>query len=106
MTKKLGKHLGDDFREGKMTAPVLIALEESSASEREFWTNAMTHRRKDDKDLARAKELIARHRGIERSLEMAQGYGQKATQALASLKHSELREVLNDLVGYSIHRGS
>jgi len=67
--EKLGKAVGDDFREGKMTAPVLIALEKATPEELEFWQRTIGDKNQTDKDLETAKSIITRHDGLKLGIE-------------------------------------
>lgn len=101
---KLGKTIGDDFREGKMTAPVLLALEKATDEERAFWARTMAEHDQNDGDLKRAQEILSAHNTIEGSMEMAQNYARKAREALAEAPDHELRAILDDLCEYVISR--
>lgn len=100
----LGKTIGDDFREGKVTAPVLLALENANDEERAFWTRTIAENNKTDNDLATAIAIIEKHNTIVSSLEMAQQYADKAQNALSNIPDSPLRSLLHDLVPYTIFR--
>ncbi len=104
--KTLGKTVGDDFREGKMTAPVLFALKEADTSERAFWHRTMTLRDQTPTDLAHAQALIAGHNAINQSMTLARQYGDRAVNALSLLPETPLRQILADLVSYAITRNS
>jgi octaprenyl-diphosphate synthase len=101
---KLGKAVGDDFREGKMTAPVILALQNASGEERDFWIKTMSAREQTDSDLIRAQSIFARHNALEKGLSMARDYGRKAREALAEAPDSPLRAALDDLAIYAIER--
>lgn len=101
---KLGKTIGDDFREGKMTAPVLFALENASAEEREFWTRTLGERDQNEEDLGRAQNLIIKHDGLNKGLKMAQGYGDQAINALNAVPNSDIKEILINIIQFIIHR--
>ncbi len=104
--EKLGKTVGDDFREGKMTAPVIIALENANNEEKDFWTRTIEQKDQTDDDLATAQEILARHNATQKALDLAEAYGQKARQALAEAPDHALRALLDSLVPYTIHRQS
>ncbi len=104
--EKLGKTLGDDFREGKMTAPLILALENANADEREFWTRTIAKKEQQDVDLAKAQTILSEHNAIERSLQMAHEYASKAQLALAEAPDHALRSLLAELVPYTINRES
>lgn len=101
---KLGKAVGDDFREGKMTAPVIIALAAANDEERAFWTRTMGDRQQDDSDLVRAHAILKRHDAIAKALTMAREYAQKAREALAEAPDSEFRALLDTLALYTVDR--
>ena len=101
---KLGKTVGDDFREGKMTAPVILALQNASADELKFWTRTIGEKNQQDGDLETAQKILRKHDAIKNSLKIAEDYGHKARLALAEAPDSPLRALLDELVNYSIHR--
>ena len=106
--EKLGKAIGDDFREGKMTAPVLIALENASDDERAFWTRTMGELNQEDGDLARAMDIMIAHDSLNKGVKLAEDYAAKAIAALDSLpaeaRDSELGMALKDLITFVINR--
>lgn len=104
--EKFGKAIGDDFREGKMTAPILIALENATDEEHDFWIRTIEKKEQTDEDLATAQEILKRHNANQKALEMAETYGQKAQMALTKAPDHPLRALLNGLVDYAIHRGN
>jgi len=103
---KLGKAVGDDFREGKMTAPVILALADADEEEKTFWKRCLADLDQQESDLAKAQDILKKHNAIERSLTLAEEYGGKARLALAEAPDHALRAILDSLVGYSIHRES
>jgi octaprenyl-diphosphate synthase len=102
--EKLGKTVGDDFREGKMTAPVILALQKANAEERAFWKRTMEDKEQDDSDLIRAQSLFERHGALKEALAMARLYAQKAREALAEAPDSPLRATLDALALYTVER--
>ena len=102
--EKLGKTVGDDFREGKLTAPVILALEKADGQEREFWQRTMGAQDQKDGDLQHALALFAKHGTLEASMEMAREYADNARMALAEAPDHPLRAILDDLCGYVISR--
>lgn len=102
--EKLGKTVGDDFREGKMTAPVILALQKANDEERAFWKRTMEDKSQDDSDLVRAQSLLARHNALKDGLSMARDYAQKAREALAEAPDSPLRATLDALALYTVER--
>lgn len=102
----LGKAIGDDFREGKMTAPVIVALAKADDEEQAFWSRVIADKDQRDGDLQRAQEILAKHEAVEESITLAKTYGQKAKDALNAAPDHALRHVLNDVVDYAISRKS
>lgn len=100
----LGKAVGDDFRDGKITLPVLFAYRDGDADEREFWQRTLGRLEQTPEDLARAQELLARHRALERTLERARAYGETARRALALFPPSPHRRAMLDLVDFCLER--
>ncbi|MDB5490532.1 MAG: Octaprenyl-diphosphate synthase / Dimethylallyltransferase / Geranyltranstransferase [Micavibrio sp.] len=107
---KLGKTVGDDFREGKLTAPVLIALGEADAAEREFWVRTMAERNQHDDDLATAQAILKKHNAYARGIEMAHEYAAQAEACLAKApagkKGEPLRSALLDVLNFSVERSA
>jgi octaprenyl-diphosphate synthase len=101
---KLGKNVGDDFREGKITLPVVLSFRRGTASEREFWNRTLGEGDVHDGDFDTAIELVARHHAIEDSVGRARHYGAIATDALALVPQSEIKTALIDAVGFCISR--
>ncbi len=81
-TAKLGKNVGDDFREGKITLPVVLSYRRGDAAERAFWRAAMEEGVTDDAALEKAIGLHRRHRSLEDTVERARHYGAIAKDAL------------------------
>jgi octaprenyl-diphosphate synthase len=102
--EKLGKAVGDDFREGKMTAPVILALSAANDEERIFWKRTLEEKDQNDSDLVRAQSLLRRHGAIDKSMDMARSYAQKAREALAEAPDSPVRATLDALALYTVDR--
>ena len=100
----IGKNLGDDFREGKLTLPVIRALARADNAERGFWREALERGRADDLDRARA--ILARHGTLEETRLEALAWRDRAKAALMRLPESELRDMLADLADYVVARAS
>ncbi|MFA5591798.1 MAG: polyprenyl synthetase family protein [Micavibrio sp.] len=101
---KLGKAVGDDFREGKMTAPIIIALQKANDEERAFWQRTLAERDQNDSDLIRAQSILARHGALEAGLDLARHYCRLAREALAEAPDSPLRALLDSLAVYTVER--
>ncbi len=101
---KLGKNVGDDFREGKITLPVVLSFRRGDASERAFWNRTLAKGELHDGDLDTAISLIAKHHAIEDTVGRARHYGAIATDALALVPPSEIKTALEEAVDFCIGR--
>jgi len=101
---ELGKTVGDDFREGKLTYPVLLAIADSDVTERAFWQRTVGEGEQNDADLAIALDLIARHDAIHRTVARAQVFTEAANRALGVFQCSDLRETMRDVARYTAAR--
>jgi octaprenyl-diphosphate synthase len=101
---KLGKNVGDDFREGKITLPVVLAFRRGSDLEREFWRRALEEGRASESDLEHAIGLMTKHRALENTITRARHYGAIARDALALFPDSPMKQALEDAVEFSITR--
>ncbi|MEM7444551.1 MAG: polyprenyl synthetase family protein [Pseudomonadota bacterium] len=100
----LGKAVGDDFREGKVTLPVILAHAAGDEEERSFWRRTIEALDQTPEDLDRALALMERHRTLDLSIDRARHYSDKAIAALATRPAHPLREVLADVVRFNIER--
>ncbi len=103
-SERLGKSVGDDFREGKITLPVILAYRRGSESERAFWRKALVDGENGDKELATAVTTIKKHKAIEATLERARTYGAMARDALAIFPESAPKTALAEVVDFCISR--
>jgi len=100
----LGKSVGDDFREGKITLPVILCFRRGSDTERAFWKRTLSDGAIEDGDLDRAVRLMRRHSAIEATLERARHYGEIARDALAIFRADAHARALTDVIGFCISR--
>lgn len=100
----LGKTVGDDFREGKITLPVLLAFARGDEGERGFWRRTLEERAQSDGDLAQAQALMQRHDALADSVARARHYGDQALDALAIFPESRERWALADIVRFCVDR--
>ncbi len=101
---KLGKNVGDDFREGKITLPVVLSFRRGNAEEREFWNRTLGRGDIRDDDLDTAIRLMAEHRAIDDTVGRARHYGAIANDALALVPRSEVKTALEETVAFCIGR--
>ncbi len=100
----LGKNTGDDFKEGKITLPVVTAFRRGNAEERAFWQRTLEKLEQDPADFARAVQLMERHGALAETIDRARAYGAKASRALDFFPPSEMKTALLDAVEFSIDR--
>lgn len=103
-TPKLGKEVGDDFREGKVTLPVVLAYRRGTKEDREFWKRTLVKGSIADDDLAHAVELLDRTRALKDTVERARHYGAMAHDALAPLPDAPAKDALLQAVAFCIAR--
>ncbi len=100
----LGKTVGDDFRDGKITLPVVLAFARGSAAERAFWRRTLEEMEQNDGDLEEAAALLERHGALSETVERARGFAAEAKRALAVFPPSPELETLADLVDFAVER--
>ena len=103
-SKTIGKNVGDDFRERKLTLPVIKALAEASPDERAFWRRTIEKGDQRDGDLDTALEILKRHDSLARTRADAFGWAERARAAIAQLPEHPLRHMLADLADYVVAR--
>jgi octaprenyl-diphosphate synthase len=101
---ELGKTIGDDFREGKLTYPVILAIADATAEERAFWTRTIGQGEQTEVDLATALAIMARHQTAARTLARAEGFVTTACNALAIFPHSPIRTGLIEVAQFTTAR--
>jgi octaprenyl-diphosphate synthase len=101
---KLGKNVGDDFREGKITLPVVLSFRRGSEGERAFWRRTLEQGDAAEKDLETALGLMSKHRALEDTVKRARHYGAIAKDALALFPDSVMKAALEETVEFCIAR--
>ncbi len=101
---EMGKGKGDDFREGKMTLPVILAYARGSAEERGFWQEAIAGFRSEEADLAHAVTLIERHDTVSATRERARHFAQRAIDAIAGFPAGPARSALAEAAEFAVAR--
>jgi octaprenyl-diphosphate synthase len=102
--QKLGKTVGDDFREGKITLPVLAAYHAGSAAERAFWRRTIEDSEQTDADLDHALLLMRQTGAIETTFRRAEAFCEKAKASLAVFAEGCERNCLEDVADYTVAR--
>ena len=102
----MGKAVGDDFREGKMTAPVIFALQDASAEERDFWVRTVGRLDQAGGDLERALEIFEAHECMDKTMALAKMYADLAKQALEIVPEGELKDLLAEVADYAVERST
>jgi octaprenyl-diphosphate synthase len=102
--KDLGKNTGDDFREGKITLPVVLTYRRGTSEERQFWKDALENGANDDKGLEKAKGLMTRYGALGDTIQRARHFGGIARDALAPLDRSPQKDALLEVIDFCISR--
>ncbi len=100
----MGKDVGDDFRDGKITLPVILANARGNIDEQKFWRDAMLGNRISDDDLRHAIGLMTHYNAISDTVERARHYGQRAIDAIGHFPSSEAKSALTEAVEFAIAR--
>jgi octaprenyl-diphosphate synthase len=100
----MGKGVGDDFRDGKMTLPVILAYARGGEADREFWRSAIRGDRVSDADLAQAIELMNSTDALSDTIQRARHYGRRAIDALGNFPASKAKSALTEAVEFAIAR--
>ena len=101
---ELGKAIGDDFRDGKITLPVVLAFARGDEAERSFWRRCLEDLEQEEPDLDRALDLMARHKALEDAMARAKHYGAQARTALQAFADSPARRALTEAVDFCVDR--
>ncbi|MBO6899937.1 MAG: polyprenyl synthetase family protein [Rhizobiaceae bacterium] len=102
--KDLGKNVGDDFREGKVTLPVILSYRRGSEKEREFWRRAIEQDQNGDEELEQACELIAKYDAIADTVARARHFGGIARDGLAPMEASAHKSALLEVIDFCVNR--
>ncbi len=106
VSARLGKSVGDDFREGKATLPTLIAYQRGGAEAAPFWKRVIEKRDQKDGDLEEAIRRLQETGALEETLERARAHAQRARDALAIFPNSPLKSALSDVVDFVVERAA
>ncbi|HEX5237949.1 MAG TPA: polyprenyl synthetase family protein [Sphingomicrobium sp.] len=100
----MGKGVGDDFRDGKMTLPVILAYSRASEADRSFWRSAIAGERASDEDLAHATALLKSTDALADTIERARQYGRRAIDALGPFAASKAKSALVEAAEFAVAR--
>ena len=100
----MGKDAGDDFRDGKVTLPVILAYARGDRDERAFWKAAIVGHKTSDDDLVHATKLLKQRGAIDDTLARARHYGQRAIDALGPFSGGNTKDALVEAVEFAIAR--
>ena len=100
----MGKGVGDDFRDGKVTLPVILAYARGSDQDRAFWRAAISGERISDADLEHAICLLRESDALSETVDRAGHYGRRAIDALASFPAGKAKSALTEAVEFAISR--
>jgi octaprenyl-diphosphate synthase len=101
---RLGKTVGDDFREGKITLPVILAYRRGTDEERVFWDRTLEQMEQEEGDLDKAIGLMNQHGALRDTVERARHYGAIARDALGLFPEGEEKAALLDVIDFVIDR--
>ncbi|HRQ61416.1 MAG TPA: polyprenyl synthetase family protein [Alphaproteobacteria bacterium] len=96
--------IGDDFREGKVTAAIFYALERATPEERDFWHRTMQDRQQKDGDFDTALEILKSRGALVAAQDLAMRYAEEARGALDKAPDNEIKPLLHDLINFMVHR--
>ncbi len=105
LNSKLGKQVGDDFFEGKITLPLSIAYHSGNQSERKWWEDILDADGRSESDLEKAGQLIERHNGLQETMALAIAFSETAKESLSTFEPSPCRDCLLDLCDFVVKRG-
>ena len=103
-SSQMGKNNGDDFYEGKVTLPVILALKNADRKEKDFWEKTFNKKVRNKTDLRIAKKIIKDKDTINQTLKLANKYGEKAKNIMKDFESNPVRNALIDLVDFSLVR--
>lgn len=101
---RLGKDVGDDFREGKITLPVILAYPHCQDDEKAFLRRTLIDHHQTPDDLPRALEILHKRQGLAKAYDLAATYSEKARRALCPLPAHPIKDLLDGLINHSLHR--
>ena len=105
-TKDLGKNAGDDFREGKPTMPLLLAVQRTGAGEADFWERTIIRREQVDEDFVRARQLVLATGALQTTNDLARDFAGAAKADLSAFADGDCKHALEDLADFAVSRAN
>ena len=102
--KTLGKSIGDDFKDGKISYPIIVSWENGTDTERKFLKRVIGDLNQNSEDFAEALNLINKYNGIKKTYELAKIHSQNALNSLSIFENSEDKESLIEVAEFSLKR--
>ena len=102
--EQFGKTVGDDFREGKVTLPVILAYQRGNEEQKAFWQRTINELEQQDGDLAEAQKLMAEHHSFKHTFARAREYAEMARDTLEIFAPTPHRAALEELVDFCVER--
>jgi octaprenyl-diphosphate synthase len=100
----MGKSVGDDFREAKMTLPIILSVARADETARSFWKRVIETGNQTEADLHHAITLVEQTGSIQETMRRARAYADIAKEALRVLPESEIRSALSDIADFCVER--
>lgn len=100
----LGKSIGDDFRDGKITLPVIHAYAQGDSNEQQFWQRCLGDDQQTKEDLTHAMQLLHKHKAVDHTVNAAKHYIALANQTIAPLAESDEKKALTEIADFCISR--
>jgi octaprenyl-diphosphate synthase len=101
---RFGKTVGDDFREGKVTLPVILAIHRGSEAERSFWYRTLNEQTQREGDMEHAQDLLRRHNALRDATDRARHYGAIARDALGMFPEHPIKQALLEIIDFTVER--
>jgi len=101
---QMGKSIGDDFHEAKVTLPVIIAVERADEEAKQFWRRTIEDGAQHEGDLKRAIAYVDETGAIEETRALARHHADRAQAALVALPALEIRDALSAVAEFCVAR--